>query len=614
MNPASPLSGADAHQALAARRLVIAAVVVALLGCSATAYWLWVLRDHRIQFTSRQVRLQTAALAEHASVVFNAVELSRGVSGTGDDRVIGVADNKLVDDFFARVSAAKDAQAGLFTLDGTRLGGSLTLRPAQGATGGAATELRELLAASTDGGIERGSLFVSAQRVPGLPMIAVSSRDRTAVLAPWDAYVASAAIAVLLGLALLAFIVHRLLGEMRARAEAQAALEHSREQARLASEAAQRARRLESLGRLASGIAHDFNNILAVILGFGDLLGRGLAPGSAQAQHADQVMRAGERGKDLVARILAFGRGNARPRAAIDVEKVVGEVLDLWIATAPSTIRFERVLNAPGAIVLGDASQLFEALNNLCANALHAMPRGGNLRIATATLQVDSARPLSHGTLQPGSYVRIVVGDEGLGMPAEVLEHLFEPFFTTRQSQGGNGLGLAMVHAAVTEMGGAVDVASAPDRGAAFALHLPLADQALAVEDAVASRITPRGRGQVVMVVDDEPALVALAEEVLADLGYEPAGFRDPALALEVLRRAPERFDALLTDQLMPGVSGMELAQAMHALRPDAPILLTTGFSGGDLDERAHDAGVSVLLRKPVHRSELAQQLARLLA
>jgi CheY-like chemotaxis protein len=116
------------------------------------------------------------------------------------------------------------------------------------------------------------------------------------------------------------------------------------------------------------------------------------------------------------------------------------------------------------------------------------------------------------------------------------------------------------------------------------------------------------------MVVDDEPALVALAEEVLADLGYEPAGFRDPALALEVLRRAPERFDALLTDQLMPGVSGMELAQAMHALRPDAPILLTTGFSGGDLDERARSAGVSALLRKPVHRSELAQQLARLLA
>jgi len=293
---------------------------------------------------------------------------------------------------------------------------------------------------------------------------------------------------------------------------------------------------------------------------------------------------------------------------------VVRDVLDLRLATAPPAIRFAHAMNAPRAIVLGDAAQLFEALNNLCTNALNAMPHGGDVRIETATLRVESDRPLSHGTLPPGGYVRIAVVDEGMGMPAEVLEHLFEPFFTTRQSEGGNGLGLAMVHGAVADMGGAIDVVSAPERGAAFALYLPLGDGALAADSAPAPQPTPRGRGQVVMVVDDEPALVSLTEEVLADLGYEPAGFRDPMLALQVLRSAPERFDALLTDQLMPGVSGIELARALRALRPDAPILLTTGFGGPDLDQRARDAGVSVLLHKPLQRSELAQQLARLLA
>jgi signal transduction histidine kinase len=445
-------------------------------------------------------------------------------------------------------------------------------------------------------------------------MVVVTLRDRIAALAPWNQYLVSAGLATFAALLLLTLAVRRLLREMRARVRAQAALERSREDARIAFEATQqRTRRLESLGRLSGGIAHDFNNILAAILGFGDLLQHEVAAGSAAARHLEQVLRAGERGRHLVARILTFSRGAARAAVPVMIDAIAAEALDLLAATVPDNVHIERTLGARGARILGDATQLFESLNNLCANALHAMAEGGTLRICTATLRADAARALSHGTLAAGAHASIEISDTGLGMDAEVLEHLFEPFFTTRAAVGGTGLGLAMVHGAVKEMNGAIDVRSTPGAGACFTLYFPLAEVAERAEQAPPAS-APRGGGQVVMVVDDEPALVSLTEELLAGLGYEPVGFRDPQQALAVLRQTPSRFDALLTDQVMPGLAGTELARHWHALRPDAPILLASGFGGPDLEQQAREAGVTRLLQKPLHRGELALELASVLA
>ncbi len=437
-----------------------------------------------------------------------------------------------------------------------------------------------------------------------------SSRDRRAVFEPWLEYVVSAVITTAIALAVLAFIVHRLQREMKARLQAQAALH--------------RTQRLEAIGRPAGGIAHDFNNILALILGFGDLLLRHAAPGSTVAQHAEQVVRTGERGRHLVGRILSLSSGQTRPAVPIEVDALVGEAIDLQRAAAAPPVTFELSLNTPGAIVMGDASLLFEAISNLCANALHASPDdGGRIRVQTSLWTTTTTLTLSHGTLAAGRHVRIAIDDDGHGMPPAVLEQLFEPFFTTRQAQGGTGLGLALVHGTVKEMGGAIDVRSTPRSGSSFELVLPCSDRGItdhAAEcDADADADTcltelPRGHGQVVMIVDDEPALVALTEELLADLGYEPAGFSEPATALGLLRRSPERYDALLTDQVMPGITGLELVRAWRALRPQVPILLATGFGGADLRQRARDAGVSVILDKPLQRSELAHQLARLFA
>ncbi len=276
-------------------------------------------------------------------------------------------------------------------------------------------------------------------------------------------------------------------------------------------------------------------------------------------------------------------------------------------------VRLECELHGPDAVIFGDATQLFEVISNLCTNALHAMPDGGTLKVRVEAMQSEAVRALSHGTLEAGRFACISVADDGVGMDTDVLEHLFEPFFTTRAPQIGTGLGLAMVHGAVKEMGGAIDVESAPGRGTRFTLYFPLID-ADADAAPAGAEAWPRGAGQVVMVVDDEPALVALAEETLAALGYEGVGCRDPREALSLMRESPDRFDAMLTDQIMPGMTGTELARQMRELRPDLPVLLTTGFGGDNLERLAAEAGVAAILHKPLRRADLAAHLARVLS
>ena len=819
-----PPPGADTRdEASASRRRVLAALLLGALICALMAYWLWVLRDHRLQFVTRQVLLQTSAASEQASVVLGIVDASlretvvdvregridranahrtlrlrmggdpylralnlvdaeqrvlatswsdpppaiRVAGAPGGDGalrigapasspfdgresitlarrvdspvdgmtdVVAVVDNHFVASFFSRMVTALDARVGLFRLDGTPLGGSLDLDALAPQRASNQALLESLLKGSEVGAVDEGDVFAAAQRVDGLPLIVVTSRQRTAALAPWRDYVVGAGVGTAAALALLGLLLWRLERETRARVQAQEALARTQERTRLAFEAAQegtwawdaasdtfelsarmaellgvpgprvaqtalrhealhpddcqlvdealaahvagqtaqleaqfrvangqggwrwvqvrgralrdaaggvqsvvgtasdetesrrrseqlqelqsqlqRTRRLEALGRLAGGIAHDFNNILAAILGYGELLKQQAAEGSAAARHAEQIVRAGERGRSLVARILSFSRGGLRAHVPLVLAPVVEEALDLLAGSLRPDVHLVRELQARDAVVMGDATQLFESVSNLCANALHAMPDGGTLRVRLDTLETTAPRALSHGTLAPGRHVCVSISDSGTGMDRDVMEHLFEPFFTTRAPQVGTGLGLAMVHGAVKEMQGVIDVQSVPARGSTFALYFPQLD--VAAQAAAAPAIAPPpGQGQVVMVVDDEPALVALAEETLAGLGYEPVGFRDPALALAAFRADPGRFDALVTDQIMPGMTGTDLARAVHSLRADLPILLASGFGGARLEEQAFDAGVVAVLQKPLRQGELAVQLARLFA
>jgi len=375
----------------------------------------------------------------------------------------------------------------------------------------------------------------------------------------------------------------------------------------------QRARKLEALGTLAGGVAHDFNNILAAVIGFGELARSAVAEDSAQARHLDHVLQAGQRGKALVERILSFSRGTPRARSHLLLEPVIDEVLQLLAASLPAAVRLDRQLQAPEAVLCGDVTMVYEAAMNLCTNALQAMPQGGTLEVALTEVRLAAPQQLFDRNLAPGRYARLTVRDTGAGIAPEVMARLFEPFFTTRGPHLGTGLGLAVVHGVMVDLGGAIDVQSTPGHGACFMLYFPCVD---AVPDDVrqVDAEAPHGQGQTVLVVDDEPGLVELAEELLAELGYEPVGFSSSAQALAEFERDPDRFDLLLTDEVMPGLTGTALVRAVHALRPGLPVVLASGYGGPQMASRAADAGVTVLLKKPLARAELARALAQSLA
>ena len=391
-------------------------------------------------------------------------------------------------------------------------------------------------------------------------------------------------------------------------AQKQAQMDKERLEAQL-----RQSQKMEAVGTLAGGIAHDFNNILGAILGYGELAHQHAAEGSALRRYLDNIMHAAGRAKMLVDRILGFSRSGMGERVPVNVQFVVEETLELLEASLPEGIRLEKRLEAGDAAVIGDATRLHQVVMNLCTNAMQAMARsGGTLRVILECVQLTETRTVSRGTLAPCDHVRLVVEDTGAGIPAEVLERIFDPFFTTKGVGEGTGLGLSLVHGIVSDLGGGIDVVSKAGWGTRFEIWLPVAGETHkpVVE---AERELPPGAGETVMIVDDERALVALTEEMLARLGYEPVGFDSSAVALRAFQAQPQRFDVILTDEAMPELTGTDLAREIRRLRSDVPIILMSGYGGTQLATRATRSGVSEVLRKPLQSRELGEALARVL-
>jgi len=370
--------------------------------------------------------------------------------------------------------------------------------------------------------------------------------------------------------------------------------------------------KMEAIGTLAGGIAHDFNNILGAILGYGELAHQQSPSDSPVRRYLDSVMHAAERARLLVERILGFSRSGLGDRAPVNIQFVVEETLELLEASLPAGIRLESRIEAGNAAVIGDATYLHQVAMNLCTNAIQAMESGGVLRVTLACAELNEARTLSRGSLSPGAYVLLSVSDTGVGISPAVLERMFDPFFTTKGVGEGTGLGLSLVHGIVTDLGGAINVITKAGEGTTFEIWLPVVGET-AIPPVEAVRTLPRGNGETVMIVDDERQLVALAEEITAQLGYEPVGFDSSGAALEAFRNAPRRFDAVLTDESMPDLIGTELAHEILRIRPRIPIILMSGYGGAQLTNRAAEIGVAEVLRKPLHRRDLAESLARAL-
>jgi signal transduction histidine kinase/ActR/RegA family two-component response regulator len=439
-----------------------------------------------------------------------------------------------------------------------------------------------------------GRMRVSLRHVPGYPAIVVVGRGERAILKDWRAKTWDNVIRTFVITALATVLLVAFLRQLA---------RHERVTAQL-----HQSQKLEALGTLAGGIAHDFNNVLGAILGYGELGIEHTQAGTPLRRYLDNIVMAANRARDLVSRILAFSRPGMGSAVPLVLQRTLTEVRNLSAAALPPGVTV--VLQAPQAplVVAGDAGQLHQMFANLVTNAIQAVGDGGRVEVNAAAVQVESERVCTVGRLAPGAYARVDVSDTGVGMSAAQVERIFDPFFTTKPVGEGTGLGLSLVHGIVLDHGAALEVDSRRGTGTTFSVFLPLASGEPAQEPT--PPLPAVGSGETVLVVDDEQNLVRLAEEVLAGLGYEPVGCVGAAQALRVFRADPLRFDAVVSDAIMPDMHGTELLAEMRRLRPELAVLLVSGYGGPDLHAQAAAAGVQTILSKPLRAAELAAALA----
>jgi PAS domain S-box-containing protein len=384
------------------------------------------------------------------------------------------------------------------------------------------------------------------------------------------------------------------------------------EQKRLESQLRQ-SQKMQALGTLAGGIAHDFNNILTAIVGNAHLALSDLSPAHPAEISLAEIAKAGTRATDLVRRILMFSRQQETPRVVTPLQPIIEEALKLLRASLPAMIHIRSSYSDDLPNVSADATQIHQVVMNLGTNAAHAMGgKGGLLKVEVDHLMVDEDLASTCTDLREGHYVRIVISDTGCGMTREIVDRIFEPFFTTKGPRQGTGLGLSVVHGIIKNHEGAISVYSKPGRGTAFRVYIPVAESAVAQEQ-VAVSTTVRGNGERIMYVDDEELLVYLITRMLERLDYEVAGYTDADEAIQAFRNDPGRFDAVVTDLAMPGMTGHDLARALHTIRPDIPIVMTSGYIRDEDAEAALQAGVREVISKPHSVEDLGRVLHKTL-
>ncbi|NTV42842.1 MAG: response regulator, partial [Syntrophobacteraceae bacterium] len=371
--------------------------------------------------------------------------------------------------------------------------------------------------------------------------------------------------------------------------------------------------KMEAIGTLAGGIAHDFNNILGAIMGYTEMSLDMVPKGSLAQLNLDQVLKAANRAKDLVRQILLFSRRGEQERQQLLVMSTIKEALKLLRASLPATVEIRRIVTAhPDIQILGDPTQIHQVMLNLCTNAAHAMrEKGGTLDVEVAEEELAAADLASEPGLRPGSYVRLTVRDTGHGIERQLLDRIFEPFFTTKGPFEGTGMGLAVVHGIVKRHDGFIRVSSEVGKGTGFDLYFPKFANAEALRASDAPEI-PRGHGRI-LFVDDEAALTRLAREMLESLGYEVTVENGAIEALETFEGRANAFDLVITDYTMPRMTGLELAGAILAIRPEIPVILCSGYSDMISEEKIREAGIREFIMKPVGLREMADAVRRVL-
>jgi PAS domain S-box-containing protein len=371
------------------------------------------------------------------------------------------------------------------------------------------------------------------------------------------------------------------------------------------------AQKMEAIGALAGGIAHDFNNILTAIMGFAQLTEQDLEKGSTPYENLQEVLKASNRARELVKQILTFSRQTTEPLQPVKVHFLIKESLKLLRASLPSTIEIQRDLKSK-AMVLSDPTRIHQIMMNLCTNAAHAMrDKGGILEVNLKDLELGGDASSRHPDLRPGKYVLLEVTDTGHGIPPSIMERIFEPFFTTKELGVGTGMGLAVVHGIVKDLGGAITVYSDVGKGSTFRVYMPSTDQE-ELSDAKGEFSLPGGKERI-LLVDDEGPILRAATEMLQRLGYDVVGTTQAIEALHLFQIRPFDFDLVITDMTMPKMTGDELARKIFGIRQGMPVIICTGFSAKLTEESAREIGISAFVMKPFGVADLARTIRKVM-
>ena len=372
------------------------------------------------------------------------------------------------------------------------------------------------------------------------------------------------------------------------------------------------ANKMEAIGTLAGGVAHDFNNILSAIIGFSEIAKLKLSQDSSAENEIDQIIRSSWRAADLVQQILTFSR-KASPRLQpLQPHLMVKEALKMLRASLPTTISMEELIETECGSILADPTNVYQIVVNLCTNAFHAL--GNEKGTLTVTLCRKEIRDedIIENDISPGPFIMLSIRDTGHGMDKQTMERIFEPYFTTKEVGKGSGLGLSVIHGIVKTHKGFMRVESEPGEGTTAYVYIPAVEEAASNSAKTESNDVPRGAERI-LVVDDESPIINLNKSILERLGYTVTVTTDSEEALEKISAHSDDFDLVITDQTMPNLCGVELAQQILRIKPDMPIILCSGYSSVITEEEALAIGIKKYAMKPVDRKTLAKIVRQVL-
>lgn len=372
------------------------------------------------------------------------------------------------------------------------------------------------------------------------------------------------------------------------------------------------AQKMEAIGTLAGGIAHDFNNLLGVILGYADMAKDDIPEHSPAKNEIEEVLKAGNRAKDLVKQILSFSRKETQTRVPIEIHLIVKEALKFLRASIPTTIGIKEDIRIDCGYILADATQIHQVIINICTNAAQSMEESGGVLDVTLSCQELSESDLGNNPgVSPGFYTVLSIKDSGPGIDPAIIDRIFDPYFTTKDVGKGSGMGLSMVIGIVKSHDGMITVDSTPREGATFKVFFPTIEDEATEQEGISSAV-PVGEEHI-LIVDDEASIANLTKKRVEKLGYQATAYTSSAETLEHFRLNPDVYDLVISDYTMPEMTGEQLAKELLCIRPNIPIIICTGYSAKMDAEKANSIGISAFILKPVDSQELARTLRQVL-